>query len=64
MMDEKVIYRVIIKISYCEAYFDFDSMSEAGEFAKSAVVHSVSNEDGRTSSMLIKVIRPNESEEE
>ena len=57
-------YRVILKVSYNEAWFDFDTIEEAGEFAKTVLVHqSDSNDSKRKSSIRIDVINP-EAEEE
>ena len=65
-MVNKIIYRVVIKVSYCEAFFDFDSLNEACEFARTAVVHSAENEDNKyPTSLIIKVINTeHESEDE
>ena len=40
-------YRVIIKVSYYEAWFDFESIEDAGEFAKIALMHNVPSKDSR-----------------
>ena len=42
----EVIYRVNIKISYCEASFDFEDIKAAGDFAATAVTHSVLSASG------------------
>ena len=57
-------YRVVLKVSYNEAWFDFDTIEEAGEFAKTILVHQTNSEDSRKkSSVKIDVINP-EAEEE
>lgn len=38
-------YRVIVKVSYYETWFEFDDAEEACEFAKSVMLHQVPNED-------------------
>ena len=38
-------YRVIIKVSYYEAWFEFDSIEDAGEFAKTALMYNVPSKD-------------------
>lgn len=45
MMNEKIMYRVTIKISYYEAWFEFEDLNEAGEFAKTILAHQIENED-------------------
>ena len=42
-----IIYRVILKVSYHEAYFDFDSIEDAGQFARTVLVHHSVNDDTR-----------------
>lgn len=57
-------YRVILKVSYNEAWFDFDTIEEAGEFAKTVLVHQSDSDDSkRKSSIRIDVINT-EAEEE
>lgn len=55
--DAKVTYRVIVKVGYYEAWFEFESMSEAGAFAQTVLTHQASNEDTtRKLSVRIDVI--------
>ena len=63
---ENMIYRVILKVGYNVAWFDFDSMEDAGEFAKTALIHQSPNDDTRKeASISIKVMDPSaEAEEE
>lgn len=50
-------YRVILKVNYYEAWFEFDTIKEAGEFAKTILVHQVENEDNkRKSTIRLEVI--------
>ena len=55
-----MIYRVILKVGYYENWFDFDTIAEAGGFAKSVLVHSVPNEDRKTQPafVTIEVVNP------
>jgi hypothetical protein len=45
-------YRVVIKVSYNEAWFEFDSADQACGFATNALTHMVSNEDCRKSAKI------------
>ena len=47
-----MIYRVILKVGYNEAWFDFDTIEEAGEFAKTILVHQTENEDSKRRSVI------------
>jgi len=58
-----VIYRVKIKVSYCTAYFDFNNIREAGEFATQAFIHS-NDEGDNISSVGISLVRKGDSDEE
>jgi len=60
-------YRVILKVNYYEAWFEFETIEEAGEFAKTILIHQVDNEDNKKKSTIrIQVIDTSieESEEE
>lgn len=62
-----MIFRVIIRVSYNEAYFDFDSADKACNFARMAAEHSVESADAKKiSKVSIEVINPKikESEDE
>ena len=57
-------YRVILKVSYHEAWFDFDTIEEAGNFAKTILVHQVDSEDNkRRSTIRLEVISTSLQEE-
>lgn len=45
-------YRVIFKVNYYEAWFEFDTVEEAGEFAKTLLTHQVESEDNKRKSMI------------
>lgn len=50
-------YRVIVKIGYHEAWFDFEGIQAAGEFAKTVLIHQTENEDTpKKASVTIRVI--------
>lgn len=52
-------YRVILKVNYYEAWFEFDTVEEAGEFAKTILTHQVESEDNKRKSMIrLEVINP------
>lgn len=63
-----MIYRVVLKVSYNEAFFDFDSLDQACNFARVAVEHSVKSEDqkkiGKISVMVINSAINEQEEEE
>lgn len=57
-------YRVILKVSYNEAWFDFDNIEDAGEFAKTILTHQVESEDSKRKSMIrLEIIDPSAEEE-
>ena len=71
MDEKKMIYRVIMRVSYHEALFDFDNIEEAGDFCKALLVHNVDGEDAkRKHSVSMEIIDPtfvennNEEDEE
>lgn len=60
-------YRLILKVGYSEIWFEFDTITEAGAFAESILVHQVENEYTKKKSFItIQVVDGNnvESEEE
>ena len=57
-------YRVILKVSYHEAWFEFDTIEEAGEFAKAVLLHQVESPDSKKKSTIkVEVIDPTAEEE-
>lgn len=57
-------YRVIFKVSYNEAWFEFETIEEAGEFAKTILVHQIESSDSRRkSSIRVEIINPEVEEE-
>ena len=61
-----MIYRVILKVGYNEAYFDFASVEDAATFGRVALAHMVDCDDTKKkSSITMLIIDPTkESEEE
>ena len=58
-------YRVIISVSYCEAWFEFDNAEQACAFATNALTHMVSNDDGKKKVKInIQVVDTEGTEEE
>lgn len=57
-------YRVIIKISYTVAIFEFDDLTTAGNFANVAAKHAIANEDKIAPSVTLKFVREEEEKEE
>lgn len=58
-------YRVILKISYNEGWFEFENAAEAISFATVALESMVANEDtNRKTKITIQVINPDEEKEE
>lgn len=62
-----IIYRVIIKVSYNDAYFEFNDSEEACKFATSALQHMVGCDDTKKRSyvaMLVVDVDAEKKEEE
>lgn len=59
----QIIYRVIIKIKYNRAFFEFNNIEQACKFADAAKVTNVDGEDGKAR-VTIELIRPDEVEED
>ena len=58
-------YRVILKVGYNEAWFEFENAVEAINFATIALQSMVANEDtNKKTKITIEVINPNVEEEE
>lgn len=59
-----MIYRVCIKVEYCERWFDFENANEAIIFAETALTHQVENEDNKKQmSIELKIINSSIKEE-
>lgn len=52
-------YRVVMKVSYHERYFDFDDANDALAFAEMIVEHDVTSEDHaeKTTEVAVYVIK-------
>lgn len=60
-----MVYRVIIKVSYMQAYFDFEDGEDAVRFAIQAVEHSVPSEDVKKAvGVVVRKVDPTKTEEE
>lgn len=60
-----MIYRVILRVSYSDAFFDFDNAADACNFATVALEHSADSEDQKKKSKItLVIINPNKEEEE
>lgn len=60
-----LIYRVVLKVGYNTAFFDFADNKAACEFAGTAMIHSVANEDTHKATYIaVEIINPEEEEEE
>lgn len=60
-----MIYRVILKVSYYEAFYDFQDIQSAADFVVLALSHQTTNEDTKKKrSISIVVIDPSIEEEE
>lgn len=57
-------YRVIIKVGYCEAYFDFDTPLEAADFATIALSHHSESEDTKKKKISMEIINTEIEEED
>ncbi len=61
----KIKYRVIIKVSYNEAWFEFDTAEDACQFTTTALKHMADNEDGKKKSRItIQVVNADSTEED
>ena len=60
-----MIYRVVLKVGYYKAWFDFENSEEASVFMTTALVHSVESEDSRKmAKVTLELIDPTVKEEE
>jgi len=58
-------YRVIIKVSYHAAWFEFDSADQACGFATNAISHMVNSEDQKKKSYItIQVVDADAKDED
>lgn len=52
-----MVYRITLKVGWHEAHFEFETIEEAGEFAKQVITHSVNSDDTeKTTDVSIKVV--------
>lgn len=50
------IYRVVLRVSYCEVHFDFDCAEDAVKFCTVALEQMTDREDGKECTIVIKKI--------
>ena len=61
----RIIYRVIIRINWYDAFFEFDDMEKACSFANSALTHMVDSKDTqRKSSITVLIVDVDKEAEE
>lgn len=60
-----MIYRVVLKVGYCEAFFDFADVTVACDFACQALSHSVECEDTKKATKItLLIVNPAAEKEE
>lgn len=60
-----MIYRVVLKVGYCEAFFDFDEAESACNFAMLALTHSVACDDTKKATKItLQIVNPVAEKEE
>lgn len=59
-----MIYRVVIKVGYNEAAFEFESLRDAGDFARMVLTHQVGTGDTEKALYVKIEVRSCEEEEE
>ena len=58
-----MIYRIVLKVGYCEAWFDFETIEGAADFARDILAHQVASEDTkRGTSISIEILNTVEEE--
>lgn len=59
-----MIYRVVIKVGYNDAAFEFESLRDAGDFARMVLTHQVGTEDTEKALYVKIEVRSCEEDEE
>lgn len=59
-----MIYRVVIKVGYNDAAFEFESLRVAGDFARMVLTHQVETEDTKKAIYVKIEVRSCEEDEE
>lgn len=54
-MEPRYVYRVQLKVSYYEKWFEFYTAQEAGEFAETILMHQVTNEDHKEKPIYVNI---------
>ena len=57
-------YRVIIRVGYQEAFFDFDVAADAAGLARTLLEHSVASEDTKKQTSIIMCVTDVNAEDE
>ena len=52
-------YRVVIKVGYREAIFEFDDITKAGEFASAALTNSIPSDDADKATYVTILVAEN-----
>ena len=60
---KNTIYRVILKVGYYVAHFEFKESKEACDFANAALEHMVSNEDTDKATYITMQVVDKDAEE-
>ena len=59
-----IVYRVVIKVGYNEAAFEFESLRDAGDFARMVLTHQVETKDTEKALYVKIEVRSCEEDEE
>lgn len=54
-MEPRYVYRVQLKVSYYEKWFEFDTVQEAGEFAEIILSKQAVNEDHKEKPIYVNI---------
>jgi hypothetical protein len=60
-----IIYRVVLRVGYCYATFEFNTLEKAGDFAKTLLTNLVSTDDtDKKSSVSLEIVNADAESEE
>jgi len=57
-----IIYQVVVKVGYNDAAFEFESIRDAGDFARTILTHQVATEDTKKALYIVIKVRTCECE--
>jgi hypothetical protein len=60
----RFIYQVLVKVGYHEDGFNFSSLSEAGEFMKTVILHTIDPENTEVTMQIVELKEEEEKEKE